>query len=140
MPCKEPEHSILRFLILTYISYNFNWVNGSSIIKDLHNSLSKNIVRYKDTLGNIPVEQGQCKAIYNTEADRIPLNKINDGNVFKHNSNHFPSNKQDSVTVKCRQKFKASLHKSSRKFNACGKKIFPMRNLALIKFITKPFP
>ena len=46
--------------------------------------------------------------------ERVPLDELNDKNVFKHYINHFPVFNQESATTKCRRVFDASLHKRGK--------------------------
>ena len=46
--------------------------------------------------------------------ERVPLDELNDKNVFKHYINHFPVFRHDSTTSKCRRVFDASLHKRGK--------------------------
>ena len=46
--------------------------------------------------------------------ERVPLDELNDKNVFKHYINHFPVFRHDSTTSKCCRVFDASLHKRGK--------------------------
>ena len=71
------------------------------------------------TLDKYPDRLRQYKETHDKEAEldfieKVPLDELNNKNIFKHYINHFPVFRHDSATSKCRRVFDASLHKRGK--------------------------
>ena len=80
------------------------------------------LARFNETMKSLDKDANklqQYKETHENEAsmdfiERVPLDELNDKNVFKHYINHFPVFRHESTTSKCRRVFDASLHKRGK--------------------------
>ena len=101
----------------------FPWINDSPPTpEELDSNYGLVLARFNDVMKHLdrdPIKLQQYKDTHDKEAsmdfiERVPLNELEDRNIFKHYINHFPVFKQDSATSKCRRVFDASLHKKGK--------------------------
>ena len=101
----------------------FPWTNDiPPSPEELDSDYGLVLARGKDIMKSLDKDENklqQYKETHEKEAsmdfiERVPLDELNDKNVFKHYINHFPVFKQESATSKCCRVFDASLHKRGK--------------------------
>ena len=101
----------------------FPWINDTPPIpEELDSNYGIVLARFKETMKSLDKDTNklqQYKETHENEAsmdfiERVPLDELNDKNVFKHYINHFPVFRHESTTSKCRRVFDASLHKRGK--------------------------
>ena len=101
----------------------FPWTNDiPPSPEELDSDYGLVLARFKDIMKSLDKDENklqQYKETHEKEAsmdfiERVPLDELNDKNVFKHYINHFPVFNQESATTKCRRVFDASLHKRGK--------------------------
>ena len=96
--------------------------NSPPTEEDLDSNYGIVYSRFKEVMKSLdkqPDKLQQYKENHEKEAaldfiEEVPLDELNNRNIFKHYINHFPVFRQDSATSKCRRVFDASLHKKGK--------------------------
>ena len=101
----------------------FPWVNNSPPTgDDLDSNFGIVYARFLDTMKTLdkhPDKLRQYKETHDKEAsldfiEKVPLDELDNKDIFKHYINNFPGFRQESATSKCRRVFDASLHKRGK--------------------------